>query len=415
MDFSAIRQYLEEGIGLHPESIGTDSVDHTIASLLTRSGCGSEDVYLELLHASAKERERLVEALVVHETWFFRDREPYVFLRKHVRGEWLPDHPGTVLRILSAPCSTGEEPWSIAISLLEEGLAPKMFRVEAVDISAKGLEKARRAVYDRNSFRENGGPSEAWFVFEGRSFRLLERAKESVHFSRGNLLDPAFATGRGPYHIIFCRNLVVYLSPEARKRVFANLDRMLVPGGILITGSAEVPFFQSSGYEPERHARSFACRKTGRIYRPPINGELKTEKPAKVGKAAPRHPRMKGTSPAHCAPVSPPVRTKEDVAGILAEVRTLADQNRLEEALALCGKAISEGLADAEVYYLSGLIHFTLNRLDEAENYFLKAVYLDPSHYEALVSLSLIYQQRGDASRMILFRNRARKLHASGE
>ncbi len=413
MELSPIRRYLEAEIGLQPESIGIEAVDRIIAAFLARSGCVSPEEYLGLLHASPKDRERLVEALVVHETWFFRDREPFVFLRRYVRGEWLPEHPGTTLRILSAPCSTGEEPWSIAITLLEEGLTPDLFHVDAADISAKGLEKACRAVYDGNSFRESGGVPPEWFAPEEREYRLSEPVRETVRFTRGNLLDPSFASGREPYHIIFCRNLVVYLAREARNTLFANLDRLLVPGGILIAGSAEVPFFQASGYTPVRHSRSFACRKGARMHRPPAVGDPGAGKPHKAGKTTVRPPQAKGPSPAHGAAVSPPAPEAGNAEEMLAGIRALADQNRLEEGLALCGKAMDEGLTNAEIYYLSGLIHFTLNRLDAAEEQFLKAVYLDPGHYEALVTLSLIYQQRADVSRMALYRNRAKKLHAA--
>ena len=109
--------------------------------------------YLRRLQTSLAELEELIELVVVPETWFFSDRKPFTFLEHYVKSEWLPNRNNGILRLLSIPCSTGEEPYSLAMLLLNAGLTPDKFRIDAVDISKKALLKATNAVYNQNSFR----------------------------------------------------------------------------------------------------------------------------------------------------------------------------------------------------------------------------------------------------------------------
>ena len=104
-----------------------------------------------LLDTSSREWAAVLESSLVPETWFFRNMEAFDALAEWVAGTWVPAHPGACLRVLSLPCATGEEPFSIAMCLLEAGLA--RFKVRAGDISENSLAIAREATYRRNSFR----------------------------------------------------------------------------------------------------------------------------------------------------------------------------------------------------------------------------------------------------------------------
>ncbi|MHB9027190.1 MAG: CheR family methyltransferase [Candidatus Latescibacterota bacterium] len=410
-DLSPFGALLEETLGMDPGLLGADALARTVSGLVADAECGSPGEYLELIRASRRERERFLGAFLVHETWFFRDSEPFVFLRKYIREVWLPSNPLATLRILSAPCSTGEEPYSIAGMLLEEVLPPERFRIDAVDISARALETARRAVYGNGSFREIFPSSTGWLSPCEGGMRPEERVRQAVHFQKADLLDPGFLKGSAPFHVVFCRNLIVYLTVGARKRVWANLDRLLAPDGLIFTGSAEVPFFSSCGMKSLRHPRSFSLQ---RPEQKPLKSTLHGRKPPRMAK------RPSPPLPGPEAPVSPPAKEKSDRPGLpqpfgpddpsFEEVRSLADRGELRKALARCEEIVGKGNATAEVYYLAGLIHDELGRVEESEEHLLKAVYLDPRHHEAMIHLSLLYQRKGDSARAGIYRDRAKRV-----
>ena len=188
-----IEALLKQKIGLDANSIGSNTITHAVER--RRLSCGLPDraAYLSHLRSSPQELEDLIEAVVVPETWFFRDREPFVYLRQFVT-EWQAAHSAGVFRVLSAPCSTGEEPYSIAMTLLQSGLTSAQFKVDAVDISHRALLKAKRGIYGKQSFRGGG------VVDQSRYFQPAESGQEirpfvrnTVNFIQGNLLNPVFS------------------------------------------------------------------------------------------------------------------------------------------------------------------------------------------------------------------------------
>ena len=178
--------------------------------------------------------------MVVSETWFLRGGELFAYLAEHARTTLRGRGPNGVFRALSVPCSTGEEPYSLAIALADLGLSPARFRIDGVDISPRAINQARRGVFGQLSFRQT--PPEV----RHRHFRPVEGGWEidpflrsCVRFSSGNLLDPSFRGLERPYDLIFCRNLFIYLHPAAREQGLAVLTRLLAPQGLLCLGHAE--------------------------------------------------------------------------------------------------------------------------------------------------------------------------------
>jgi chemotaxis protein methyltransferase WspC len=155
MVLSAIATLLSKTIGLDPDTIGFNRIAR--AAQNRRVGCKLPDLksYWARLQTSASELEEPIELLIVPETWFFRDGKPFDYLKTYVTSEWLRSPNRQTLQLLSVPSSTGEEPYSMAIALLEAGLHPKQFAIDAIDISPRSLAKAKRGVYTKNSFRGN--------------------------------------------------------------------------------------------------------------------------------------------------------------------------------------------------------------------------------------------------------------------
>jgi chemotaxis protein methyltransferase WspC len=407
-----IEQLIRERTGLLSEALGAHNIERAVAAAMEKAGVPDEAAYLALLLRSEPALPDLIEELVVLETWFFRDREPFIFLGRRVREALPPFNVRRRFRFLSAPCSTGEEAYSIAITLLEAGLTPDQFQIDAVDLSATAILRARRADYGERAFRGKMTANQADY-FQRLFGRLVldPTVARLVNFQVDNLVHPVFLAKQAPYEAVFCRNMIIYLAAEARALVVRNLERLLAPGGILVVGHSELSFFQQAGYIPVSHARSFACMRGG-------EGEREKAK----AREQPRPARR----PAHAAPavsagivIPPPPAVGERPAAPtpetdLAAVRRLADRGELEKARALCARILKEQPACAEAYCLQGLIHQAAGRPAEAEACYLKAVYLDPRCLEALVHLGLHYARQGDAAKAALFRERARRAETAG-
>src|SRR5262249_6466361 len=157
--------------------------------------------------------QELLEDFLVPETWFFRAGAHLALLVEHVRGYV---QRGRGCRLLSVPCSTGEEPYSLALALDEAGLFGAPWTLLAVDLSARSLAGARGGVYYELSFRQTPAAiRERYFRPREHGWELERRVRERVEFRQGNLVDPGFLAGEAPFDLIVCRNLFIYLHPEA--------------------------------------------------------------------------------------------------------------------------------------------------------------------------------------------------------
>ena len=245
--------------GLEPSAFGEAAVYSAVRKRMALLSCTDEKAYARAMRGSEAEFEELVLLLAVPETWFFREQESFAFLKifTAARRAGGPDAP---LRVLSLPCCTGEEPYSIAITLLEAGLAPADFEIDAVDIHPSFLAAARAARYDANSFR--GMDEELrrkYFVTESGKFVLCKEPAQTVHFEKGNAMDFAALARRRPYDAIFCRNLTIYMNAGARVKLAEALDRCLKPGGVFFSGHSET--MPLPNYRPVKHNLAFAYQR----------------------------------------------------------------------------------------------------------------------------------------------------------
>lgn len=261
MVLAAIETLLSQKIGIDPSIIGSRKIAR--ATEIRSSACGSPDLntYFKVLQTSPQEFEELVEQIVVPETWFFRDRKSFDFLTNWVRSEWLPKSTRTELRLLSVPCSSGEEPYSIAIALMEAGLPTNRFSIDAIDISFQAIAKAQRAIYGKNSFRGEAYIDRSrYFQPTPEGYEVLPSVRSRVNFRQGNLLN-AFSATQVKYDIIFCRNLLIYLEPSACTQVLNILERLLLNSGLLFVGAAETGKINGDRFTSVRQSFTFAYRK----------------------------------------------------------------------------------------------------------------------------------------------------------
>ncbi|MGQ4647056.1 CheR family methyltransferase [Lyngbya aestuarii] len=440
MSQAAIEAFLRKKIGLEVLAIGSSTIAHILQQRLAVCGLPNLEVYLRKLQTSTVELEALVEDIVVSETWFFRDREAYRYLKKYVQLEWQPSYPNSVLRILSLPCSTGEEPYSIAITLQEAGLNSKNFSIDAVDISQKSLDYARRALYTRNSFRGNNlSFRKHYFSQTADGYQLLESISRTVKFSHGNLLEPQLPLLQKPYNVIFCRNLLIYLEQSAREKVVRMLDNLLVDNGRLFVGSSEAIPISSAKFVAVKYPLAFVFQKIAEkpdklekiepvcLQKKPKNKATKTDKfPSKFpdleitksgrsGDSLVNQKLQENLSSSYRIPPNYPRLTKDSKPRetTLETARNLADQGQLKQAITLCENYLSHNRFNAEAHFLFGQLLQAKGNEREATEHFRKAVYLKPNHYEALIHLALLQETQGDFKGAAIIRQRLQRLRKS--
>src|SRR6266852_1112454 len=153
MALADFENLLKASIGLDVGSVGRSSIERAVADRQSACALPDRHMYWERVSTCGAELQALIEAVVVPETWFFRDREAFATLASIGQEQWLRAPADGVLRLLSLPSSTGEEPYSMAMALLDAGVPAHRFQVDAVDISARVLAYAGRRMYGKNSFR----------------------------------------------------------------------------------------------------------------------------------------------------------------------------------------------------------------------------------------------------------------------
>ena len=203
------------------------------------------DYYYLLLYGAEREEElsRVVDVLTTNETYFFREMNQLRALTEEIVPELVQRRGGRRrLRLWSAGCSTGEEPYTLAILLLEHPLlAGWDTEIFASDISQRVLQVARRGVYTASSFRSTE-PAYRERYFEpvdAGSSRVVEPVRRLVTFGQLNLLAPEQWTILGQFDVILCRNVMIYFNAEGKRKMVESFHRKLDGGGFLLLGHAE--------------------------------------------------------------------------------------------------------------------------------------------------------------------------------
>jgi len=439
-----VEMLLRERIGLDSSTVGSSLIKGGIAVRMAALGLPDPESYKQVLLRSSEEIQALVEEVVVPETWFFRDELPFQFLVDQVCKNWLFDTKRPPCRILSLPCSGGEEPYSIAIALKAAGLAADRYQVDAVDISERALARAKQATYGKNAFRgEDLRFRDQYFeLIQGR-YHLDPTIKAKVRLIQGNLIDDQLLANERPYHFIFCRNLIIYLTPEARAKASQNLVRLLDQAGFLFLGHTERLESKEVRLTPVGAKGTFAYQRAlptspaeanpqpnskpkprtspkpnapGSRFIPGKIQPLAPPRPATAPVPRPTKPSTSLTPPREAASlaregqaVAPTEASGSAPKSWLAQAAERADQGDYVEASALCERALSESGPSAEAYFLLGMSRQADGDRLAAEAALKKAIYLDSHHDEALLALALIAQRRGEIAVAEGYRRRAER------
>ena len=219
-------------------------IDRRVAERVGATRSISFPAYFSLLVSDWDEAELLINSFTVNETYFYREEHQLRCLTNSLLPE-IAAHkrPGDRIRIWSIPCSTGEEPYSIAIWLLENWRLVDAYNVEIVgsDIDSSVLEHAIYGEYgERALSRLSPSVRQAYFAPTiDHHWRIIPDLRESVAFRAANLIDPVSVASEGKFDIVFCRNVLIYFDDDARRRAVSNLYDAMLPGAYVCLGHTE--------------------------------------------------------------------------------------------------------------------------------------------------------------------------------
>ncbi|MEO1171552.1 MAG: protein-glutamate O-methyltransferase CheR [Myxococcota bacterium] len=244
-EFRLIRDLITEYCGIFFEDDFKYLVERRLQPRLPVYGFRSFREYYRLLRYSdvSGEYDEIVERITTNETYFFRESYQLKAFTDEILPELMRETDiGGRIRIWSAGCSTGEEPYTVSM-LLNETPASKgfQFNIFGNDISRKVLRQARSGVFRESSFRQTDPRYiERYFRPEGRgTWALNDEIRNQVTFGHLNLMDEAAMGLVNNVDVIFCRNVIIYFSPESRSRLISMFHRKLRPGGYLLLGHSE--------------------------------------------------------------------------------------------------------------------------------------------------------------------------------
>ena len=336
-----------------------------------------------------KQIEILANHLTIGETYFFRDKEVFCTLEQHV----LPDlifsrKKSRYLRIWSAGCSSGEEAYSVAmlLSRMLPDISDWNITILATDINYILLEKGRKGVYTNWSFRSTPESIYMYFKQTREGFEIKEYLKKMITFNYLNLAEdiyPSVLNNTNAMDIILCRNVLMYFKPDAAKKVLERLYLCLVDGGLLAITPAEASHFITPKFTKINLYETILYKKEKEMAVRPVSAHIKITAPPV-------------DAPLFVPSVTPSVlAVKEKKSGAFDEALILANQGKLDEARAICKKAIDCDKLNPLSHYLNAIISQELGDKRTAIASFRRAIYLDKDFILAYFSLGNLLDREG--------------------
>ncbi len=227
-------QKVQQLTGFDLSSYKPNQMVRRLGTLMGRNRVSSFTEYFRLLERDAERRREFIDFLTINVSEFFRNPGRFDFLKERVITELAAG--GTELKVWSAGCSTGEEPYSVAMILDELGVLDRA-QIHATDVDEQALEQAAGGWYEPLPLRNvSTGRLDRYFFRDGDNYRVVDRIRQAVSFRRHDLLKDAYGSG---YDLILCRNVVIYFTESSKERIYRLFRAALKPGGYLFTGGTE--------------------------------------------------------------------------------------------------------------------------------------------------------------------------------
>ncbi len=408
-----IKLIVKDKIGLDSSTIGDSTIENIITQRMNQCEINDFNTYYSLVKENREELHELLEVAVIPETWFFRDIKPFEIIYQKIKKQ-ISQNKSSIFKILSIPSSTGEEPYSLAMYLIDKNIEESRFTIDAVDVSARALQSAEQGLYGNNSFRGKHYHTyqNKFFSKKGDFYKINSNINKKIKFYPLNILheNPSL---RHKFDYILCRNLLIYFDASTKLIAFNNLSNFMKNDGHLFIGHSEfgsVPTntFKNTGFEQAfaliKHCHpDFKEKKPIKQLAPQSTVQIKSKKLPFKQKTAFKSLIHKKTEP--------DTQNQEiDISLLLEKAHELANSANYNEAESLCHQHIDKQGESPETLFLLGLIANSQNKTQVAESLFRKGLFLEPKHYELLTHLSLLLQENGDLKNAMLFKKRANKV-----
>lgn len=412
VDLIPFKELIKQRCGLILEGNGEEKLATVLAQRITVTASGNSVEYYSRLHASNEEFQDLVNLLTINETYFFREPEQLRLLTERLVPRLLTQREdGLPLRILSAGCSSGEEPYSIVMALHEkygDGLS-RLFSFAAGDIDTQALAKARSGRYSEFSFRGVASDIKArYFDYDGWAYRLRDEIRSRVEFHEMNLFAGQFPAALREFDIIFFRNVSIYFDTPARRIIQQNMASLLKDDGYLMIGTAEtlandlgvLPMVEEDGlfyfakgrlsgnvpaaqavFDFARHAYPLAAAPAQDWIWPDLPGGL---------------PQLGPTDASALLAASPgaTIMAQPDSCVSFEAAQQLCREKRHDDALAMIALLLALMPGDAPALLLKAHIQFNRKEFELAESSARQALQSDPWSIDAFVLLGLVAKWR---------------------
>ncbi len=448
--FDKFRQYIESRTGIYVDDSKQNSFKISLDARMRILGIKDYDAYYSLITANAgnaggkKEFDELLNLILIKETFFFRDDRQLSVLTKNILPELIERKKEKAIKIWSAGCATGEEPYSIAMAIMESHLPDDSnVSIYATDISEGVLKRAKEGFYNKSSMRAiDKEMLNKYFTRRNGHYFLGDQVKRRVRFETVNLVEPYFPAEES-IDIVFCKNVIIYFRLDTVKKVIRRFWNALAAGGCLFVGHSESLWQISDDFELEEISGVFLYRKDGKDKMPSVKRwSWQTGKalnsmdstcqrlPSSLVKKAARHitptpqavrekSSQKHVGLMHKKDVSkwmkkgaPPAGVDnyelvlEDIEEILQGDPKNIDAHllagKIYANMGLYDKALRKGMDVLEIndlsdnaYLLTGSIYYKIGEKEKAVSSFKKAIYLDDNSLLAHYYLGNLYKDAG--------------------
>ncbi|MDQ7731962.1 CheR family methyltransferase [Halomonas sp. SpR1] len=402
--FAPFKALVHQRCGLHLEGLAEARLFRAMASLQASTGLTDTAQLLTQLTSDAALFDQFVSQLTVNETYFYREPDALNWLVNRYLPKRLAagDPP---LSIFSAGCSSGEEPYSVAMMLFERfgERAKALFNLTGGDLDHQVLAKARQAVYGGMAFRALSADFKARYFspYKGR-FKLHESLRQWVTFCPFNLLNAAESSPGGPFDVILFRNVSIYFDQQTRRRIHQQLGQLLAPNGILLCGVTETMGNDLGVFELVEAEGVFYFRRAEPptavptvSHQPPLPMGDKSD--GGIGDSAGNDLEL--ASSGALAPAAPSCEQATEKAQTdsinhpLQNAQRLLNQNAFDDAATLLEALLKQQPWSTDALVLAGLVARWQQQPHHAYDYFKRAIYVAPECWPAHFYLAELYRQ----------------------